>query len=248
MKRLNILDYKNQRSAVSGKRSAVDGQRDSSYLQFCVLTAVCCLLFLISCAGPKIVEKPSHKGLSLDEAIAQYKKISSISSVLGLEYEKNDTIMSGDASLSISPDKLSLKIYYLGFLQGEVYEDNGTIKSKPKLDKNKSLLLVRGLKSSLFWWNIEDYTVSETADAYKLSNSHREVVISKESLLPTEQRIELENGDQLTISYASPSRITPEDNTEIVDNSPLGWYQSQIRIQLRNYIVRVNVKSYSVTK
>jgi len=129
------------------------GDNNSEWARQCLVHVIllCSLLLLASCAAPKLVERPSHRGIALDEALAQYRSISSINTVLGLEYEKNDTIMSGDASLSASPDKLSLRIYYLGFLQGEVYEENGTIKSKPKLDKNKSALLVEGLKSSLFW-------------------------------------------------------------------------------------------------
>lgn len=240
MKLLNISEYYN----FSGLRRRLAG----TTLLFWLLTSVSCLLLLISCAAPKLAEKPSHRGTSLNDALSQYRKISSISTVVGLDYEKNDVIMSGDASMSVSPDKLSLRIYYLGFLQGEVYEENGKIKSKPKLDKNKSLILVEGLKSSLFWWNITDYTVTETADAYELRNGYRRVVVNKESLLPVEQTIELENGDTIAISYDTPSRIISEDGKETLDNSPLSWYQSRVRIQLKNYIVRINVKSYSLTR
>ena len=240
MKLLNISEYYN----FSGLRRRLAG----TTLLFWLLASVSCLLLLISCAAPKLAEKPSHRGTSLNDALSQYRKISSISTVVGLDYEKNDVIMSGDASLSVSPDKLSLRIYYLGFLQGEVYEENGKIKSKPKLDKNKSLILVEGLKSSLFWWNITDYTVTETADAYELRNGYRRVVVNKESLLPVEQTIELENGDTIAISYDTPSRIISEDGKETPDNSPLSWYQSRVKIQLKNYIVRINVKSYSLTR
>jgi hypothetical protein len=213
-----------------------------------LLTSLACLLLLSSCAAPRIAERPSHRGVSLEDALSQYRRITSINTVVGLEYEKNDSIMSGDAAILVSPDKLSLRVYYLGFLQGEVYEDNGKIKSKPKLDKNKSLILVDGLKNSLFWWNISDYRVSETADTYELRNDYRRVVVSKDSLLPIEQTIELDNGDTLAISYEAPSRIVSEDGTVTTDNSPLAWYQSRVKIQLRRYVVRINVKSYSFTR
>jgi hypothetical protein len=233
MKRLNKLGYDN----LVGARRCLAG-----------VILLCCLLLSVSCAAPRLAEKPSHRGIALDEALAQYRQISSINTVLGLEYEKNDTVMSGDASLSVSPDKLSLRIYYLGFLQGEIYEENGAIRSKPKLDKNKSSLLVEGLKSSLFWWNIKDYKEFETADSYELRNESRKVVINKETLLPVEQIIELENGDKLTITYDVPSHILACEGQEATDTSPAGWYQSRIRLQLKNYVVRVNVKSYSVTR
>lgn len=240
MKLLNISGYNN----VAGLRCGVA----RTVILFWLLASISCVLILISCAAPKLAGKPSYRGIALNDALSQYRKISSISTVVGLDYEKNDTIMSGDASLSVSPDKLALRIYYLGFLQGEVYEENGKIKSKPKLDRNKSLILVEGLKSSLFWWNITDYKVSETADAYELRNGYRRVVVNKESLLPIEQTIQLENGETLAISYDTPSRIISENGKETADNSPLSWYQSRVKIQLRNYIVRINVKSYSVTR
>jgi len=191
---------------------------------------------------------PSHKGITLNDALSQYRKISAVNTVVGLEYEKNGTIMSGDASLSVSPDKLALRIYYLGFLQGEVYEENGNIRSKPKIDKTKSTILVEGLKNSLFWWNITDYEVLDRKDSYELRNGYRKVVVNKDTLLPIEQTIELENGDVLAISYDSPTRIINEDDKAAPDDSPLSWYPSIVNIQLRNYIVRINVKSYSITK
>src|SRR5271169_6717326 len=104
MKQLNISGYSN---SVRVRRCLVE----TTFL------LLLCLLFLVSCATPKLAEKPSYRGIRLDDALSQYRKISSISTVVGLEYEKNDTTMSGDASLSVSPDKLSLRIYYLGFLQ-----------------------------------------------------------------------------------------------------------------------------------
>jgi len=254
MKRLNISGYRKQDTAAHIQGPAVRGfshvrlSKSVAYLLCWLLSSVSCLFILASCAAPRPAETPSYKGLTLDDALAQYRTISSINSVLGLEYEKNDTIMSGDAALSASADKLSLRIYYLGFLQGEVYEENGTIKSKPKLDKNKSTLLVEGLKSGLFWWNIRDYETFETVASYELRNSKRQVIIDKESLLPVQQTIYLENGDRLIISYTAPSRVAPEDSKDILEDSPLSWYQSRIKMQLKNYVVRVSVKSYSVTR
>jgi len=255
MKLLNISEYKRQGSGNRGQESEVRSQKNkqigfSSRLLtsgFRVLATVCCIL-LVSCAAPRPAEMPSHKGVTLDEALAQYRKISTVNTVVALEYEKNGTIMSGDASLAVSPDKLALRIYYLGFLQGEVYEENGNIRSKPKIDKNKSLILVDGLKNSLFWWNITDYEVLDRNDSYELRNGQRKVLVNKESLLPVEQTIQLEDGDIISINYGTPARIAPEDAKDIAGDSPLSWYPSAVKIQLRNYIVRINVKSYSITR
>jgi hypothetical protein len=247
MKQLNISEYKKYKSEVRSKKLEVKSYiKNSNILR--ILVSVTCLALLASCAAKKPAEMPSQRGLTLENALAQYKTVTKIDTVMALEYEKNDVTMSGDASLSASPDRLSLRIYYLGFLQGEVQEENGVIKSKPKMDRNKSTILVQGLKDSLFWWNITDYQVSETADNYELRNEDRKVVINKQTLLPVEQTILLDNGDMLSINYAAPAHMMTEDGQPVADNSPLSWYQSRVKIQLRNYQVRINVKSYSVTK
>jgi hypothetical protein len=213
-----------------------------------VVVFIFCMLFLVSCAPQTRTESPHFGGMTLEDALKQYKKISSIQSVLGIEYEKDDSTMSGDGALSVSPDKLSLRIYYLGFLQGEIYQDKGTVKSNPPINRYKSAILVNGLKSSLFWWNINNYTTTETAFSYELKNSYRKVVIDKASLLPTEQILTLNNGEVLTITYSRPERRLTEDGKALDAGSPLGWYPSRLKIELGPYIVRINVKSYEITR
>lgn len=200
-----------------------------------LLTAYCILL-TVSCA-PRHVELPSYEGVSVENALSELKNIKSIEAVLSVEYEKNDSTMSGDASLNVSEDKLNLRLYYLGFLAGEVSEDNGIIKSKPKLDKNKSTILIDGIKNSFLWWNIKDYTLHEKEDAYELKNSYRKLLISKKTLLPVQQTIELNDGEELKIFYDAPAK-TAEDK----------WYNSRLKIEFKNYIVKIKVKSYSVAR
>jgi hypothetical protein len=216
-------------------------------LSFCLLLTACSLL-LVSCTPQVRHAGPDFNNLSLDDALSQYKKISTLNAVIGIEYEKNDAVMRADGSLSMSPDKLALRIYYLGFLQGEVYEENGEIKSKPKLSKNKTDILVNGLKNSIFWWNIRDYARTENEDTYELKNAVRKITIDRRTLLPVEQTITLDNGDQLIVSYGLPTPVLAADGTPAENNSPLGWYPSRLKIQLGNNVVRIVVKSYSLTK
>ncbi|MCL4537487.1 MAG: hypothetical protein M1610_07845 [Nitrospirae bacterium] len=228
------------------------------YFHFLLLTAYC-LLLTVSCA-PKHVEMPSYEGVGLNEALSELKNIQSIEAVLSVEYEKNDSTMSGDASLNVSEDKLNLRLYYLGFLAGEVAEDNGIVKSKPRLDKNKSTVLVDGLKNSFFWWNIKDYTLQEKEDVYVLKNSYRKIFISKKTLLPVQQTIELNDGEALNIFYDVPAKNNTEDqekdspelkstDSELqTQNSKPVWYQSRLRIEFKNYIVKIKIKSYSVVR
>lgn len=218
-----------------------------------LLPLLCCstaLSFIVSCA-PKHVELPSYEGIHIENALSELKDIKSIEAVLFVEYEKNDSSMSGDASLNVSEDKLNLRLYYLGFLAGEVNEDNGIIKSNPKLDKNKSTILIDGLKNSFFWWNIKDYTLQEKEDVYELKNSYRKLLISKKTLLPVQQTIELNDGEELKIFYGMPAKSNNESTEEInqqnqPSNSKPVWYNSRLKIEFKNYIVKIKVKSYSV--
>lgn len=230
----------------------ISGFSKRSKLYVLLLLTVYCLLFTVSCA-PKHIEMPSYEGISLENALSKLKNIKSIEAVLSVEYEKNDSTMNGDASLNVSEDKLNLRLYYLGFLAGEISEDNGIIKSKPKLDKNKSTILVEGLKNSFLWWNIKDYTLQEKEDMYVLKNSYRKIVISKKTLLPIQQTIELNDGEELRIFYASPAK----NNSEKPEREPLDsqqsnlkpfWYNSAMTIEFKNYTVKIRVKSYTVNQ
>ncbi len=252
LKRLLKISEISQRSAVSGQRSK---------LYVLLLLTAYCLLLTISCA-PKHIEMPSYEGISLENAISELKDIKSIEAVLSVDYEKGDSAMSGDASLVLSENNLDLKLYYLGFLAGEVKEENGVIiKNKPRLDKNKSTILIDGLKNSFFWWNIKDYTLQEKEDIYVLKNSYRKILVNKKTLLPVQQTIELNDGEELNIFYEVPIKTeVSEDTSEkimqdsqhstlVTPNSSLFlWYNSRLKIEFKNHIVKIKVKSYSVVR
>lgn len=210
---------------------------------FALSSLLLALSFLTSCA-PKYAARPYREGVTLSGILAKLNTVQSIEAVLDLNYEKNEASMSGDAFLSVSPSTLVLRIYYLGFLAGEVKEDNGVIKSKPRLDKYKSVVLVEGLKNSFMWWTIRDYTVREEKNTYVLKNYDRELIIDKKDLLPLRQTIELDNGDELNISYDTPANSLPQTDNYSSDPD-IAWYQSHMSITYRNQKVRVNVKSYT---
>jgi hypothetical protein len=202
------------------------------------------VFLLLLCCAPKYAERPSREGVSLSDMLAKMNTVQSIEAVLAIDYEKNETTMSGDAFLNLSPETLNLRIYYLGFLAGEISEDNGVIKSRPKIDKNKTIVLVDGLKNSFLWWTIKDYTIREKEDTYVLTNYNRTLTISKKDLLPLRQTIELDNGEELTIAYEAPAQINQESAQCKVDRD-VSWYQSRLSIQYKNHQVKVRVKSYS---
>jgi len=245
-KRLNTSGY-SSRCPVARKQAVFS-------FVFWLLAAGCWLLFVVSCA-PKQVIAPSYEG-NLNDLLTKLNDTKTIEAVLAIDYEKNDSTMSGDASLNISDNSLLLRIYYLGFLAGEVKENNGIIQSKPRLDKNKSIILVDGLKYSFFWWHINNYTVDEKEDLFVLKNSYRKLYIDKKTFLPVKQTVELHNGEELNIFYDTPAKAEDKKLKDTEDNNNLStsqnlnlptpdiWYQSNLRIEFRNHAVKVKVKSY----
>ena len=276
---LRISEYSKQSAPLESPfltGSAVSRQQSKNIRKFLLvflLFTVYCSLLTVSCA-PKHVEMPLYRGVDLDTALSELKGISSIEAILSINYENDDIIMSGDALLTISENMLNLKLYHLGFLSGEITEDNGFIKSNPPLDRNKSILLVEGMRHSFLWWNIDGYIMQEKEDLYIISNYGRKILINKKTLLPVKQIIELKGGEKLNIFYDSPKKIDycpqnggigdnielqasfqplcPELNTDSpfaasYSLAPL-WYQSQLKIELKGHVVKIKVKSYSAVR
>lgn len=204
------------------------------------------LIFFISSCAPRHAEMPSFADADLNMLFKVLSDASSVEAVISMEYEKQHTLMQGDASLAISENHIDLKIYYLGFLAGYLKENNGTVTASQKMDKNKSAILIDGLRNSFLWWKIKDYNVTDEGEFYTLKNYNRKILVDKRTLLPVHQTIELYNGDELKIIYDSPAKIeqlAPVDS----ELSSLGlWYQSGMRIELNNHLLKIKIKSYSL--
>lgn len=218
-----------------GKQNTVYSKNNFSYYFYCLLPAVYCLLFLTSCTTKRI-ELPNYEGLDVREVIAERNGIESVAATFSVEFEKNDSTITGDAALELTDNSLDLRIYSLGFLVAEVTEADGVVKSNPELNRNKSMLLVDGLRNGIFWWRIRDYDVEEQHGMYQLRNSWQRILIDKKTMLPTYQSIELDNSRELRIFYEDPL------------SSGKFWYPSRMKIELSGYVVRLQIKSISFTE
>jgi outer membrane lipoprotein-sorting protein len=190
------------------------------------------LIFLLSCV-PKRVEIPTYEDIDVREVLST-KNISTIDTTFSIVFEKDDSEMRGEGVLNISRNgDLNLRVYSLGFLALEVISENGVIKSSTRIDRNKTKILTQGLRDCLFWWDIQDYEVDEKDDIYHLKNLSREVWFDKKTILPIKQKVALENGRDLHMSY--------EDMEKTGDV----WYPSVITIELSQYAVRLRIKDIS---
>ena len=198
---------------------------------FLKLFCISLLLLLASCA-PRATAPPLFEEKGLAEVIAGLSGISRIDTTFSVIFEKADSEVHGDGALNISSNgDLEMKVYSLGFLALELSSRDGAVKSNPGLDSTKKTILTQGLRDSIFWWDIKDFTVREEDGFYLLRNAGREIMLEKKSGLPTKQQIYFSNGKVLTVYYDNPAR---EEGI---------LYQSRIKIELLKYSVTLIVKN-----
>lgn len=224
--------------------------KQSLYLIFHIFF-ILSLLLSFSCAT-KQVNIPIYNGFKLEDVISEHKKINSIEALLSVEFDRGDNIMSGDVYVSIRQDRLDVRIYYLGFLVGEIIEEKGIIKSNPKFDPYRLTIFADGLKNSFMWWKSNDFIVEEREDFYILKDTNKIIFINKQSLLPIKQTILILNGEELNIFYDEPVRYIPENGEKNnVLNGGLNftfpfWYNSRLTVTYKNYLLKIRIKSYSI--
>jgi hypothetical protein len=198
------------------------------------LFSVSFLLFFMACA-PKKVEVPAFAPKSLDELLSEKNGLFEIDTSFEIVLKKSDTEISGNGILNIhEKGDLSLRVYSIGLLMMELSSKNHIIKSNPRLDKNRTAILTQGLRDCFFWWDIKDFTVSDSeAGLYLLENRNRSLWIDKKTSLPIKQNIHFDDGKELTIFYDNPA----EENSI--------RYQSRMRIELSKNTVILTIKNIS---
>lgn len=184
---------------------------------------------LFSCTTKK-VELPEIVNPDINVLLSERQTIKRVEVIFYVEFEKDDSTMTGEAVAEINDMALNLRIYSMGFLVGEVQEKNGVIISKPEMSKNRSLILVNGLRNGIMWWLIKDYRIAEFEKTYGIRNFSQDISIDKNIMLPTRQTIELNEGRELRIFYNEPAK------TDGI------WYQSKMRIEFLKYVVRLRIR------
>jgi hypothetical protein len=189
------------------------------------------IILLVSACAPKKIDMPAVEQRSIDIVLAERRSIERIDAAMSVVFEKTDSEMYGDAVFDIAKDgDLQMKVYTLGILAMDLTSKKGLVKSTPKLDKSKTAILTQGLRDSLFWWDLTDFTVQEEHDYLILQNATRQVDLDRKTMLPHKQRISFDDGKQLTVFYDNPAQVKGV------------WYQSKMRIELSRYAVVLTVK------
>lgn len=210
----------------------VRGWRIISLSAYCLLPTVFCLL--VSCAT-KRVEIPTLEGIDLKEMLAERENIKSLESTFYIKFERDGSVMKGDAVLRLTPETLDLQVYSLGFLVAEVTSNGAETRSNPSIDRNRLLILVDGIRNSFFWWSVKNPVIKDDHDSYRVSNSWRRLFINKKTMMPERQIIELDNGSELNVSYEEPA---------LMDGV---WFPSRMCIELSRQSVNLTIKTLSIS-
>lgn len=211
---------------IKGQKSRREGVLFFLFLSFLVC-------FLMSCAAKK-VEIPIFEGIDLKEMLAERESVKSLESTFYIEFERDGSIMKGDAILRLTPETMDLQVYSLGFLVAEVISNGDGTRSNPSIDRNKLSMLVDGIRNSFFWWSVKNPGIKDDNDSYLVSNSWRMLFINKKTMMPEKQIIELDDGRQLNVFYEEPA---------LMDGV---WFPSKMRIELSRQSVNLKIKTLSI--
>lgn len=191
-------------------------------------------VFLLASCAAKRVGVPTYEGADILTVLSSKGAVRSIDSNFSIEFERDGSVLRGDAVLKLTPDALDLQVYSLGFLVAEVTSNDAVTRSDPPIDRNRLLMLVDGIRNSFFWWSIKNPEIWEGEGAYRVSNSWRWLYLNRKTLMPEKQIIELEDGRQLTVLYGEPALMEG------------GWFPSKMRIELSRQSVNLKIKSLSL--
>lgn len=191
------------------------------------------ILLIASCATKRI-EIHYYEGSLLDR-LRSLESVKSIKAAFSIEFDKGEGItLNGDGVLSLSEDALDLQVYSMGFLVAEVNADRTGVRSNPSVNKNRLIMLVDGLRNSFFWWSIDGYDIEDKGNNYIIMNSWKRVTVDKKTMMPLNQRIDLEEDNQLEVFYYEPIEIN-------------GFvFPSRIRIELSRYAVNLRIRDLRV--
>lgn len=195
-------------------------------------------LFLFACAEKKTVSIKEFHAENIQDFLMKMRVYSSVEGVLSIQYEGKNTLQ-GDASLRISNNQLLLRVYYLGFPAGEIYEENGEASSTLPIEKERIKQLSTSIRKGFLWWQ-GDFSIEENSESYILKehDSKRIIIIDKIEFKPLRQFLNID-GNNILITYDNYSKIQTKDGTVI--NMPL-----KIEVLYKNRTLKINVERLKI--
>ncbi|GAB6183491.1 hypothetical protein [Thermodesulfovibrio hydrogeniphilus] len=199
------------------------------------LLTVSLIVFLIfGCAEKKPVALKEFEAEDLQDFISKMKNYNFIESSLNIQYEAKNSVLTGDALLRITEKELLLRVYYMGFPAGELYEESGEVSSTLLIEKDRLKQLALGIRKAFIWWN-GDFSIEEDENYYILKEKDgRTVLLSKAGFMPVKQTLNID-GQSVLINYDAYNKITTENGTVL--NMP-----SNIVVYYKNRTLKIKVE------
>lgn len=189
-------------------------------------------LALASCA-PAAVRPAAYEGLGIEDVMRMNGPIEGIRASASVKAKKADMAVSGEAFISVTERTLEMRVYSMGLLSMELYEEEGAITSNPPVDGSREAAIVDGLRGGLLWWSVKGYRVEETEADYIVRNSWKRLVVDKKTLAPLRQTIELQDGLTVKVSYGRPVFVEGV------------FYPSFVKMEVGAYSVDLNIGEIS---
>ncbi|MGB9822565.1 hypothetical protein [Thermodesulfovibrio sp.] len=200
------------------------------------LLTVSLVIFLFSgCAEKKPEILKEFYAEDVKDFIKKMQNYQGIESSLAIDYESKGNFLSGDALLKISKNETLLRIYYMGFPAGEIYEKNEEVSSTLLIEKDKVKQILTGVRKGFMWW-IGDFEIGEKDNNFilKEKNSERQVLLNKKGFMPVSQSFTFEN-QQILITYNDFKQFQTEDKTNLI-------MPSRIIVYYKNRTLKINIE------
>ncbi|MDI1472703.1 MAG: hypothetical protein QMD43_00055 [Thermodesulfovibrio sp.] len=198
-----------------------------------VLLVSLIIITISGCAEKKPQVLKEFYAENIQEFIRKMQNYQSLESSLTIDYESKGSLLSGDAALKIYKNETLLRVYYMGFPVGEVYEKEGEFSSNLPMEKDKIIQILTGIKRGFMWWN-GDFEVIENEKNFILREreSDREIVLTKNGFMPVSQTFTFEN-QKIFIVYEDFKEFQTHDNTTLIMPSQIIVYYKNKNLKIR---------------
>jgi len=196
-----------------------------------VLLVSLIIIIISGCAEKKPQVLKEFYAENIQDFIRKMQNYQSLESSLTIEYESKGSLFSADASLKIYKNETLLRVYYMGFTVGEIYEKEGEFSSNLPMERDKIMQILTGIKRGFMWWN-GDFEVIENEKNFILRESDREIVLTKNGFIPVSQTFTFEN-QKIFIVYEDFKEFQTHDKTTLIMPSQIIVYYKSRNLKIK---------------
>jgi len=198
-----------------------------------VLLVSLIIITIYGCAEKKPQVLKEFYAENIQDFIVKMQNYQSLESSLTIDYESKGSLFSGDVFLKIYKNETLLRVYYMGFPAGEVYEREGEFSSNLPIERDKIMQIITGIKKGFMWWD-GDFEVIENEKNFILKErqSDREIILTKKGFMPVSQTLTFEN-QKIFIVYNHFKDFQTDDNMALKMPSQIIVYYKNRNLKIK---------------